>query len=228
MPKKTVDALIDMDYNALVKLSRSENRDMLESVVRQMTGVANRRINNLMKEPIGKYSPALKPLHDAGMEKFTTKRLKTASTSELMHQYSQLKKFMKAKSSTISGWKEIRKNISERTGAKKLFQTDFKSERSAKIWHNREARFWKLYNKLQDNYGGVLTELDSNRIQEVMQKVQTMKNQAKSDEDISMAMTVYIDNLYRDRNFSDEAFLNALKSEEYMEEVRIAYAELSD
>lgn len=228
MPKKTVDSLIDMDYNALVKLSRTENVDMLRSVVKQMTQVANRRINNLMKDEVGKYSPALKPLHDAGMEKFTTKGLNNRSTNDLMHDYSQLKKFLKAKSSTISGWKEIRSNIAERTGAKKLFQNEFKSKRSATIWHNREARFWKLYNKLQDNYGGVLTELDSNRIQEVLQKVQTMRNQAKSDEDISMAMTIYIDNLYRDRSFNDEAFLDALKTEEYMEEVRIAYAEFSE
>lgn len=228
MPKKTVDSLIDMDYNALVKLSRTENVDMLRSVVKQMTQVANRRINNLMKDEVGKYSPALKPLHDAGIEKFTNKGLSNRSTNDLMHDYSQLKKFLKAKSSTISGWKEIRSNIAERTGAKKLFQNEFKSQRSAKIWHNREARFWKLYNKLQDNYGGVLTELDSNRIQEVLQKVQTMRNQAKSDEDISMAMTIYIDNLYRDRSFNDEAFLDALKTEEYMEEVRIAYAEFSE
>lgn len=228
MPKKTVDALINMDYNTLVKFSRTENVEMLRSVVKQMTQVANRRINNLMKEEIGRYSPALKPLQDEGISKFTTKGLQNRTSSELMHNYSQLKKFLTAKSSTISGWKEIRSNIAERTGAKKLFKNEFKSQRSAKIWHNREARFWRLYNKLQDNYGGVLTELDSNRIQEVLQKIQTMKNQAKSDDDISMAMTVYIDNLYRDRSFSDEAFLEALKSEEYMEEVRLSYAELTD
>ena len=228
MPKKTVDSLIDMDYNTLVKLSRSDNVEQLRSVVKQMTQVANRRINNLMKDEVGKYSPALKPLRDAGMKKFTTKGLNNRSTNDLMHDYSQLKKFLKAKSSTISGWKEIRTSISKRTGAKKLFQNEFKSERSAKIWHNREARFWKLYNKLQDNYGGVLTELDSNRIQEVLQKVQTMRNSAKSDEDISMAMTVYIDNLYKDRSFNDESFLDALKTEEYMEEVRIAYAEFEE
>lgn len=222
-----INKILKMDYNAIVALTRKENIESLRSVVQAMSNTANRRIRTLEKDLIGQYSPALKNLHDDGINKFNVKDLNKLETNDLMKQYGKVKKFLQAQSSTLSGWKKIRTNIGKRTGAKKLFGTERKSARSAKIWQNREKRFWDLYNKLKDNYGAILTQLDSDRIQQMLSKVQTQRNKAKTDEDISMAMVNYIDSLYRDANMSDKAYLDALKTEEGMEEVRIAYAKIA-
>ena len=222
-----IEKLINMDYNAIVNLSKTENVENLKSVVSSLARSANIRITKLTKDEVGKYSPAYKSLVDSGIKRFNEKQIKDMTSTQLVEQYNTLKRFLKAKTSTLKGWKEVRKAIGERTGAKKLFATERKSARSAKLWQNREKRFWDLYNKLVNNYGAIISQLDSNRIQEMLSKVQLSRNQAKTDDDISEAMIVYIDNLYKDRSFSDQAFIDALKTEEYMEEVRIAYDEIA-
>ena len=222
-----IEKLINMDYNAIVNLSKTENVENLKSVVSSLARSANIRITKLTRDEVGKYSPAYKSLVDSGINRFNEKQIKDMTSTQLVEQYNTLKRFLKAKTSTLKGWKEVRKAIAERTGAKKLFATERKSARSAKIWQNREKRFWDLYNKLVNNYGAIISQLDSNRIQEMLSKVQLSRNQAKTDDDISEAMIVYIDNLYKDRSFSDQAFIDALKTEEYMEEVRIAYDEIA-
>lgn len=223
-----VKSLINMDYNQIVELSKTENIESLKSVVTSLANTANRRINTLLKDEIGVYSPAYKILKDSGTDKFNVKQVQNMTSTQLVEEYNTLKRFLKAKTSTLRGWKAVRNAIGRRTGATKLFGAERKSARSAKLWMNREKRFWDLYNKLVDNYGGIISQLNSNQIQEVLSKIQLSRNQAKTDEDISKAITVYVDNLYRDRNYSEKDFLDVLKTEDYMEEVRIAYGKLSD
>lgn len=202
MPKNTVNDLINMDYNAFVQLTKKENIENLKSVVTQMTRVANRRINNLNKSEIGKFSPALQSLKSAGIKKFSTKgisSIKSKDVNKLVKQYSTLKSFLSAKTSTISGWNRVRSQIAKRTGATKLFQKEYKSKRSATIWHNREKRFWKLYNQLVDNYGGIITQLDSDRIQQMLMTIQNSKGK-KTDEQISEIMNNYVQQLYEAAN----------------------------
>ena len=221
-----VKNLINMDYNTIVELSKRENIGSLKSVVTSMANTANRRINTLLKDPIGEYSPAYKILTESGTNKFSIKKIDEMNSTQLVEEYNTLKRFLKAKTSTLRGWKTVRKAIGTRTGAKKLFATERKSSRSAKLWINREKRFWSLYNKLVDNYGGIISQLNSNQIQEVLSKIQLRRNQAKTDEDISKAITVYVDSIYRDSHFDESKFLDAIKDENYMEEVRIAYDKL--
>ena len=110
----------------------------------------------------------------------------------------------------------------------KLFKNDYKSERSAKIWHNREMRFWKLYNRLVNEYGAILSQLDSDRIQEILANVQLSRNEAKSDDDIIQAMNVLVQNLYYDSKYDVDAFLEDIKTVEGMDEVRLEYGLLQE
>lgn len=202
MPKNTINDLINMDYNSFVQLTKKENIESLKAVVNQMVKVSNRRINNLNKSEIGKFSPALKSLESAGIKKFSTRGLssiKSKDVNKLVKQYTTLKSFLSAKTSTISGWNRVRSQIAKRTGATKLFQKEYKSQRSATIWHNREKHFWKLYNQLVDNYGGILTQLDSDRIQQMLMTIQNSKGK-KTDEQISEIMNNYVQQLYEAAN----------------------------
>lgn len=227
-----VKKLLDMDYNTVVKFFKNENRSQFESIVTSMAKTANRRISELVKDDVGKYSPAYQILLKGGTSKFNVKEIPSLEHNDLVSLYSTVKNFLKAKSSTLKGWQKIRRNIGTRTGAKKLFATEYKSQRSQTLWRNREKRFWDLYNKIVDNYGGIVSQLNSNKIQEMLSKIQTQRNQAKTDEDISKAIMTYIDNIYRDTNLRDneeysKQYLDALKDESFMEEVRIAYDRFS-
>ena len=207
--------IINMPYESLINLSKKENTEYLKSAVKYLTQSANRRIKTLLESPVGSFSPAYKKLKDAGMTKFDVRWLNKATskdTGKLLEQFSEVKKFLQAKTSTISGWQKVRNQIAKRTGSKKLFQKEYKSKRSASYWTNKEKKFWNLYNKLVDEFGGIITELDSDRIQKMLYKIQNFKGIRKDKDDafIQGVMENYIDELYRakvnGRLFNDYEF----------------------
>lgn len=213
-----IEDLINMDYNVFVNLTRKENIDELKKIIKQMANVANKRIWNLTKNPIGKYSPAYQSLKESGKTKFSVKGITAATsqdTNKLVHEYQQLKKFLSAKTSTISGWNSVRREVAKRTGSSKLFNVDYKSDRSAKIWINREKKFWKLYNRLVDNYGGIITQLDSDRIQKMLAKVERTRSLSKDDNLVADIMNKYIEKLYESSEsgemFDDREFAKEFK-----------------
>lgn len=221
MAKQYLKDLINMDYDSLINLAKKENIDQFKSVLTHMAKSANRRIKTLEDNPIGKFSPALKSLKDAGINKFDIKSIKNATTKDtgkLLEQFSNLKQFLKAKTSRLSGWQSVRTKVKKRIGAKKLFQREYKSKRQASYWINRERKFWKLYNKLVDEYGGIISQLDSDKIQKMLYKVQSMKGIGKSDELVQDIMEKYIDKLYQAKQknlkFSDS---------DYEDEIRLKY-----
>ena len=241
MANNKINDLLNMDYNVLVELTKGENRSQLESVVKTMTNASNRRLRELSKSEVGQYSPAYMNVIDSGKKRFSQNYSKM-SHNDLMHQYAETKKFLSAKSSTLKGWNEIRGAIrnrlatnkatnevdNEKLKKNKMFRESYKSERSAKIWHNREQRFWKLYNRLVNEYGTILTQLDSDRIQEILMTVQLQRNKASTDDDIIQAMNVLVQNLYYDSKYDVDKFLEDIKTVEGMEEVRLAYGLLQD
>lgn len=241
MANNKINDLLNMDYNVLVELMKAENRPQLEAVVKTMTNASNRRLRELSKSEIGVYSPSYMNVIESGKKRFS-QNISKMSNNELLHQYSETKKFLSAKSSTLKGWNEIRGNIRNRLVTDKatgeidnkalkkmnMFKSSYKSERSAKIWYNREQRFWKLYNRLVNEYGAILTQLDSDRIQEILMEVQLQRNKASSDDDIIQAMNVLVNNIYYDAKYDVDKFLEDIKTVEGMEEVRIAYGLLQD
>lgn len=215
--------IINMPYERLIELTKKENIEYFKSVVKYLSEESNKRINTLLNSPIGKYSPAYKKLKDAGITRFETdwidkikstsksrKNSKTLPTSRLLEQYSNTKKFLQAKTSKLSGWQDVRAKIKKRTNSKKLFSRDYKSKRSASYWLKKEDQFWKLYNRLVDEYGGVITELNSTRIQKMLARIQKIRNVSKDEDLIQSTMETYIDELYKSkrkhRRLSDDKF----------------------
>ena len=241
MANNKINNILDMDYNALVELTRKENRSQLISVVKTMTQASNRRLRELSKSEIGQYSPAYMNVIESGKKRFSENYAKMGH-NELLHQFSETKKFLSSKSSTLKGWNEVRSNIRQRLVPKdingqidkkalskiKMFKSDYKTKRQAKLWYNREQRFWKLYNRLVNEYGAILTQLDSDRIQEILMTVQLSRNKASTDDDIIQAMNVLVQNLYYDSKYDVDKFLEDIKTVEGMDEVRLEYGFLQE
>lgn len=231
MAKKTLtDDILNMDYQDFIKIANGQNFDALKSVANRLFITANRRINALKKSDIGDFSPALLQLEKADIKKFNTKELKNMTTKEYNNLISNIymaKKFLKSKSSTVKGWEKIRNDINKRVGGGRgLFATTFKSERAKKLAITREKKFWGMYNRLIDEYGGILTQLDSYRIQKMLKYIQTMRNQAKTTDDIMIAMRKYISDLYEKGSVNDVSYLKALKDEQTMNEIRLEYGNI--
>ena len=75
-----------------------------------------------------------------------------------------------------------------------------------------------MYNRLVDEYGGIITELDSERIQKMLYKIQSIKGTKKDDDLIQSTMEKYIDELYRAKQMGKK-----LDDDKFEEEFRIQF-----
>lgn len=209
--------IINMGYNDIVELTKKSNSGKLQDVLIKMANVTRSRINKLTNSEIGKFSPAYLKLKETklNLNKYRVKVPNLKDTGKMLQDYTIMKNFLKAKSSTLGGWNKIRTKTAERIGTTKLFKTEFKSKRQATYWINKEKKFWKAYNHLVDEYGGIISQLDSEKIQKMLYKVQNMKYKGKTDDDVVMTMEKYIDELYKAKQkgkvLDDDAFVKEVR-----------------
>lgn len=221
MAKNSYKDIMKMEYNDFLKFTTKENFPQFKTILQAMSKEANRRIRELKASPIGKYSPAYKHLReDEGISKFKPyKRISTKKRNELIHEFSTMKKFLEAKSSTTKGWNQVRSRIGKRIKTTGMFKTEFKSKRQASYWIKKEESFWSLYNKLVDEYGSIISQLDSKRIQKVLARIQRLRNIGNNDEIVQEAMEDYINRLYLAKQNGYK-----MRDDEFIEnEVRLKY-----
>lgn len=208
--KKYIKDILNMEYNDFIKFTKKENVSQFQTILSEMSKEANKRIGELKSSNIGRFSPAYTNLREQGIYKFKPyKKIYNKSwdkkenagmwkdkRNQLLEEFSTMKQFLEAKSSTLSGWNQIRSKISKRLGTTKMFKSSYSSKRSANYWMKKEEQFWKLYNKLVDELGGLISQLDSKRVQKMLSKISRNRHFRDSDEDIQLAMRDYLDALY--------------------------------
>lgn len=102
---KSVDAILSMPQIELSKLNRSE----MAKVVGRLVSAGNKRIRRLQTDKDKSF--ALRPLTNpktGDVEMFSTKG---KDLKELQKEYVKIKNFMQNKTSTLKGWKEVKKDI---------------------------------------------------------------------------------------------------------------------
>lgn len=92
----------------------SYTREELEQIVRRASGAANRRLKRLEEagETKGIYKRALGMLETQGRTKFSG-AVKSMTRTELVAEYMRLRDFLSAKTSTMQGVKEWKRNVYE-------------------------------------------------------------------------------------------------------------------
>ena len=129
-----INELINLDINDVQKLKRSD----LAKVVSQLSAAANKRVKRLSQTDVGELSPAYQRALQHGKFGAAGKNI-----NQLRNEYAEVRNFLKLKTSSVSGWKKVRKNTENRLGSK------FTSV-------DQEKRFWRAYRQLEaDNYGAV-------------------------------------------------------------------------
>lgn len=109
----SIKDILNMDFSDIQKLTRKE----LANVTSRLVSASNKRIRRLEKSELGE-SPALRSLQTRTGENRLS--VKGKSQGQLQRTFTEAKHFLNLKTSTISGYKSVIKNIkksvSERTG----------------------------------------------------------------------------------------------------------------
>lgn len=128
---------LDWDSDTLNKKSRAE----LAQVVGKFRDVAHKRIKRIQAADLT--SHAYNKLLDRGIDHFSTKG---KNLNQLRSQYVLLNNFLTSKSSSVSGIREIRKNVEESL-----------EKEGIHIPKDMYEDFWKNYEKYQELYGDTFT-----------------------------------------------------------------------
>ena len=159
-----IDDILNIDINDLNRMTKKQ----LSDVVRQLSKIANQRIYRLKHTETGTLSPAYYHIEKRG-ENFG---VKDKTLNQLRNEYTDVKNFLKMKTSTVKGWNSFRRETYKRIGA------NFEGI--------DEKRFWNLYRKLEQlDYASV--QIVGSTITQRMLR-QELEQNSGDDDDILNAM----------------------------------------
>lgn len=177
----TVQDILNMDEFALTHLDEKQ----LRPIVRQLADAANKRIKAMEKS--GEKSPAYRGVMKSG-GKFSTGG---KDYSALQKEVSRELRFLKHKTSTLSGWKKVKEETAE-----KIEQFGFSLEKEE--WSD----FWDAYDKLSELDPDV--KLESIKYDVFKEIHSRMDDKSKSPEDIATGMKKEVKRLYEERKRTEE------------------------
>lgn len=167
----SVEDIINMDVNTLGEKD-------LRAVATRLVSASNKRIRRLEKAVGGKFSPAYARIERQG-RMFS---VKGKDISALRAEMAQMRSFLKLKTSTVKGWKKVRKYISARFGGR--------------INDTQMNEFWSIYRKLEESMGGSIGSIfDSDKVQKMLYDEVTSED---SEDDIIEKMIQRMDEEYED------------------------------
>ena len=208
--------VLDISYNELLELSKKENEDVLREYTKELVTIARNRAKSLKNHPVAQFSPALRNYDEKLSNKNIFKNIKKMSHNDLLKTYASAKTFTNAKTSTVSGFNKVKKELYERLGfdpKEHKSNKGRKRTKSPEYYEKKkisgERRFWKLYDKLLDNFGGSINDLGSERIQSILYDLMFDKTKYKTNDEILDTMNETIKRLYeesQDYYSGDEEF----------------------
>lgn len=159
-----IDDILNIDINDLNRMTKKQ----LSTVVSRLSKLANQRIHRLEQTETGILSPAYHHIEKRG-ENFG---VKDKTLNQLRNEYTDVKKFLNMKTSTVSGWNKVRKETYNRIGV------NFEGI--------DEKRFWNLYRKLEELDYGSVQNVGSTTTQRMLR--QEMEQNSGDDDDILSVM----------------------------------------
>ena len=171
--------IMNMSWDDLNSLSGKE----LRQITGRLVSASNKRIKRLEQTTRGKSSFAYQTVEERG-RKFSTRGL---NTNQVRTEFSNARRFLKMKTSTVKGWKEYRESMQERITETLDMEELGWSEKT-------ESKFWKVYRRFEEQNGGKYKKGDSTRIQQMLTEMFESSDKRRSAD----YFTQKIDELYRD------------------------------
>lgn len=176
----TIKQLIDLDITDVQRMNRRE----LAAVVSTLASTANKRLKRLELSDVGELSPAYQQAQKRG-QRFS---VAGKSVNQLRNEYKAVTQFLKRETSTISGWKKVRKETYSRIGG------DFTSAA-------QEKRFWKAYRKLASDEYGAVKSYGSTETQRLLRQ-EVVQGGRRSIDDLMETMISRLDEEYEKQQSS--------------------------
>lgn len=152
----SIKDITTMSWDDINKLNTKEMKQLTSRLV----SASNKRIRALEKTKMGKLSYAYQMIEERG-RKFS---VKGKNLSQLKSEFSDATRFLNAKTSTVKGWKKVRTQMEERI-------SDATNKESLNWGTGTWKKYWKVYRKFEEKYGGTFKKGDSDRMQKFITEV---------------------------------------------------------
>lgn len=156
----SINELLNLSSKDVAKMSRAE----LAKVVSQLASAANKRLRRLENTPMGTESRPYKTAMQVG--NFSVAR---KNQGQLQNEFKRVSVFLKAKTSTVSGWKAEKTRVYKRIGGR------FDSEEA-------EKAFWRAYRGIAKSEKALHKSYGSTETQRYLRKEQSKSKQLTSEE----------------------------------------------
>lgn len=181
---KSINDIMNIDPLDLMKMSSKE----LRTVTNRLVSASNKRIRRLEKTEMGRTSPAYINYAQKRGKPFSTRG---KNVNQLRNEFAQAQSFLSKKTSTLSGWKDVREDVESRLGGS--------------MTNTQSKKFWKAYRELEERTGGFLdknyggkTNRTSDRIQKMLYETFSEKGWRTKRSDIIETMKERYDELYEE------------------------------
>lgn len=157
MPKEPrYKKFLNMSYQELGRM----NKDELVEAVRTLRRTIAQRKRTFDETP-EVFSPAL----DAYQRrvKGPRKNLSKRSRNSLLAEFAMQRDFLKSKTSTVSGAREVYKTQSQR-----IFQEDSRWGARRTMTREEARRYWEVYNEFKNVYPDMMARIPSEQIQQIL------------------------------------------------------------
>lgn len=215
MPRKKslLKQTLDMNYGDIIK-DFYGNEPLLRKALRELSKQANKQIRELKKDVLGEYSPALESLRKKGTtKKFKIKAIEGMDYNQVVSEFWKARNFLKAETSSLEGWMNYRKGVKERLAGdmrSKLYNRP-RTSSGAKKTIDLEKKYWRIYNKLVDEYGAIITEQLSDVVQKKLWQVMENRDMSQRESDLIKVMRAFIEQSNNNPNFNEEQFDENMK-----------------
>lgn len=133
----SIQDILNMDADDLARMNKKD----LKSITNRLVSASNKRIHRLEKSTLGQKAPAYESFKRYGKKVFS---VKGKNRNDTLKEFARAKRFLKLKTSTLSGWKKVikegKKELKERYGTSMnderigdLFSTLHKLQESGQV-----------------------------------------------------------------------------------------------
>lgn len=148
----SIENILNMDLSGLKESD-------LRAVASRMVSASNKRLRRLQSNPTGKISPILNKYQS----QFS---IKGKNYNQVQHQVAQMREFLSAKTSTLKGWKKVKKSVEKRVGGE--------------LNEQQYNKLWKVYNSTFKTRGGEMSQYDSKQLQQMLYSMVSTGRKNKS------------------------------------------------
>lgn len=145
----TINDIVNMDTSDLMRLSKNE----LNQVLKDVNRATSRRTRDLRKSRKTRQSPAYRGLQESGGTINTSDQ---QTINQMRKEFFRGQKFLKAKTSTVTGTKKYIKKMQSITGQASI---------------DKNAQFWDIFYKFNQMYPALFEALGSDRVARVIKRV---------------------------------------------------------